>query len=133
RSGHRQARRRLGNDALYGGNDNDELVGDEGADLLGGGNGNDILEGGTGNDRMFGNAGIDTFVFEIADDSDTIMDFADNADRIDLTSYDFANANVAKSFAAQVGANVVFNFGAGDILTVNNITLAQLTGVDFIL
>jgi Ca2+-binding RTX toxin-like protein len=101
--------------------------------VLHGGTGNDQLEGGTGNDRMYGNAGADIFVFEIADDADTIMDFGGNVDKIDLTSYDFANVNVAKSFATQAGANVVFDFGAGDTLTVNNITLAQLTSVDFIL
>ena len=109
------------------------MNGDAGADRLFGGGGNDRLEGGTGNDVMFGGSGSDVFLFEHGDDRDAVRDFADGFDRVDLTDFNFTNANAAKVFATQVGANVVFDFGGGDVLTINNILMAQLTNVDFIL
>ena len=122
-----------GNDLAFGGTGNDDMVGGAGNDVLYGDAGNDIVEGGTGNDRMYGGLGLDTFVFEIAGARDIVADFKDGEDRIDLTAYDFANANAAKAFAVQSGAHVVFNFGAGDMLTVYNVALDNLTGVDFVL
>jgi serralysin len=122
-----------GNDWLSGGNGNDKLDGGAGADKLFGGAGGDKIESGTGNDQMFGGSGRDAFAFYHGNDQDSVKDFADNSDRIDLTSFNFANVNAAKSFASQSNSDVVFNFGSGDTLTIENITLSNLTSVDFIL
>ncbi len=122
-----------GNDTLYGEAGNDKIEGNAGADKLFGGAGVDLLESGIGNDQMTGGLGRDQFVYYRGDDRDRILDFADNVDHIDLTDFNFAGVSAAKSFATQSGANVVFNFGSGDTLTINNITLAQLTAPDFIL
>lgn len=122
-----------GNDKLHGGLGNDVLEGGAGADTMFGGAGIDKLESGTGNDIMFGGTGRDAFVFYRGDDRDVVRDFADNVDRIDLTSFNFANVAAAKSHATQVGSDVVFNFGAGDTVTINNITMNHLTSVDFLL
>lgn len=122
-----------GADRLFGGNGNDHLEGGFGADLLFGGGGADKLESGQGNDVMSGGAGRDSFVYYRGDDNDIVSDFVDNIDRIDLTAFNFSNARAAKSFASNVSGDVVFNFGNGDTLTIDNITLSQLTAVDFIL
>ena len=75
-----------GSDNLKGGLGDDLLVGDAGGDILaGGGVGNDLLEGGQGNDDLYGDAmgtvdggvgGIDTFSFDLTENSgsDTIHD-----------------------------------------------------------
>lgn len=74
-----------GNDTLLGEAGHDRLFGGEGSDTLDGGSGNDLLVGGEGDDRLTGGAGADTFVFTPDHGDDTITDFADGEDLIDLS------------------------------------------------
>ena len=113
-----------GNDTLEGGADNDTLDGDAGADILNGGTGDDVLTGGEG---------FDQFIFASDHQTARITDFEDGKDKINLAAYGFASALAAKAFAVQDGAGVVFTFAPGNVLTVDNMTLAQFTGADFIL
>ena len=75
-----------GDDSLFGGEGADRLFGGEGADTLDGGAGEDWLVGGEGNDTLTGGAGADTFVFTPNHGDDTITDFSDGEDLIDLSS-----------------------------------------------
>jgi endoglucanase len=75
----------LGDDRLYGQAGNDGLWGNEGNDLIWGDDGDDRIFGGLGNDILEGGAGADTFVFTIGEGSDTIKDFTNGVDRIQLT------------------------------------------------
>ena len=61
---------------------NDSLSGDGGDNMLGG------LEG---NDHLSGDAGDDTFVFAPSNGDDTISDFGDGSDKIDLSEFDLPN------------------------------------------
>ena len=125
-----------GADRLRGDGGNDDLNGDAGRDILLGGAGKDVLKGGTGNDRlrgeagndvMRGNAGKDTFVFGAGDDRDRIIDFQDDHDTLKLLpDLGVSNLRQALRHASEVSGNVVFDFGDGDILTVQNITIADL-------
>jgi Ca2+-binding RTX toxin-like protein len=89
-----------GSDLLYGEDGNDRLFGGFNADALFGGVGGDVLRGQFGVDRMRGDAGPDVFAFDAGDTGvgagrrDLILDFALDADRIDLGSID-AKAGVA--------------------------------------
>ena len=74
------------NDTLYGGADNDRLIGASGTDELFGGAGADALNGGAGDDTLTGGADADTFVFNDSFGDDTITDFTDGEDVIDLTA-----------------------------------------------
>ena len=67
-----------GDDSLEGGADDDMLLGEEG---------NDTLVGGTGDDWLAGGSGNDTFVFEAGHGNDTIQDFTDGEDMIDLSAF----------------------------------------------
>jgi serralysin len=83
----------LGNDTLSGGDGADSLRGDDGVDQLSGGSGNDWLLGGAGQDVLVGGSGADTFEFWHESHSphlrrDTIRDFEQGLDRIDLESID---------------------------------------------
>jgi Ca2+-binding RTX toxin-like protein len=106
-----------GNDVLWGNDGDDNLNGDAGDDNLQGGKGDDIINGGIGNDIikgydgddkiiggagfdiMMGGSGNDQFIFTNKLDSigsilnlneaDVILDFAKNADKIDLSALDF--------------------------------------------
>lgn len=89
-----------GKDVLIGGDGNDWLEGGLGNDTLDGGNGNDIITGGAGRDVMTGGAANDIFVFNPGDvgatpaRADTITDFGDGTDLIDLSAID---ADVTRS------------------------------------
>ena len=96
-----------GNDIIFGGGGNNTINGGEGNDLLVGGV-NDTIDGGAGDDTIFGaggrdtltgGAGANTFVYRNADDStsanvtkdaatfDTILDFKQGTDKIDLRGF----------------------------------------------
>jgi serralysin len=84
-----------GNDTLSGIGGSDTLFGDAGDDNIAGGAGNDLLIGGAGADELLGGADADSFVFTSVADSllgvaarDTIDDFQQGADHIDLSAID---------------------------------------------
>jgi len=62
-----------GNDVLSGGFGNDELQGESGNDQLDGGAGADILQGGQGNDILTGGADNDTYLWNLGDGNDIII------------------------------------------------------------
>ena len=74
-----------GNDSIDGGAGTDKLYGGEGNDTLIGGDDADTLNGGSGSDSLTGGAGDDMFVFNAGDGADTISDFTDGEDLIDLS------------------------------------------------
>ena len=96
--------RQGGNDYLQGNAGDDVLIGGVGNDRMVGGTGNDILSGGAGSDYLVGNEGADTFQFAAVSESqnqlssgtqqDTIVDFTQGQDRIDLSLID-ANVSLA--------------------------------------
>jgi serralysin len=107
-----------GTDTLYGGAQNDTLDGGAGDDELYGDDGDDDLDGGDGNDLLKGGAGEDTFVFRAGYDADIIVDFENNVDTLVFT--DLGNLSEIQAAASQVGSDVVFDFGDGDVLTVRD-------------
>ncbi len=73
-----------GDDALIGLRSNDILVGGGGSDNLSGSKGFDTLNGGLGNDNLVGGAGNDVFVLGAGLGVDTISDFGNGQDTIQL-------------------------------------------------
>ena len=63
-----------GEDYLFGEDGADTLFGDEGSDNLSGDAGEDVLIGGSGADVLVGGAGVDTYLFNLGDGVDTIVD-----------------------------------------------------------
>lgn len=76
-----------GNDTLNGGKGNDRLFGHAGTDNLIGGKGHDLLQGGKGKDTLHGNAGADIFVFGENSGTDTVQDFADGTDILQIADH----------------------------------------------
>ncbi|MEM1387472.1 MAG: LamG-like jellyroll fold domain-containing protein [Pseudomonadota bacterium] len=126
-----------GNDRLFGGQGNDFVHGGSGNDDLSGDAGFDTLVGGEGDDTLSGKFNADTFLFEEGFGRDVITDFeANNAfERIDLRGVSaITDANdLYSNHMFQVGADVEIRLLAGNVITVQNVTLADMQdGNDFI-
>ena len=121
-----------GGDTLYGGAGSDALIGGEGDDTLDGGADDDTLTGGTGNDTLTGGAGNDGFYYFPGHGNDTITDFTDGEDVINLTLFkditQFSDLSVS-----QDGADVVIDLSGqgGGTLTLENFALSDLDAADF--
>ena len=139
-----------GNDTLYGDAGNDTLSGHGDADTLDGGSGDDTLDGGAGEDTLIGGLGDDTlwgdycnpdatdkdtFVYAPGHGADTIKDFQDGLDRIDLSEFT-GISGFSDLTVRQNGDNVVIDFssqsGTGDSITLENFSTANLDAEDFI-
>jgi Ca2+-binding RTX toxin-like protein len=129
-----------GNDNLSGQNGNDILEGFTGTDILSGGWGADSLNGGSGTDQLTGGLGADTlvggseadsFMFRNGDGSDRVSDFVDNVDTLvfagGLWDGKMSVQTFVATYARDTGSSVTFDFGDGDVVTVNGAaSLAQL-------
>jgi serralysin len=115
-----------GNDRVNGLGGNDVLQGGSGKDTLTGGSGLDRLVGGSGADTLFGGAGADSFVFRPGDGTDRVSDFVDNVDTLVFASGHWDGVMSAETFvstyAKDMGSYIVFDFGNGDVVTVNGIS-----------
>ena len=74
------------NDVINGQGGNDYLSGLSGDDLLRGGYGDDIIVGGYGDVLLHGDYGDDFFVLNAGEGNDTIMDFTNGQDTIQISS-----------------------------------------------
>ena len=109
-----------------------QLTGNAVTNLLLGGAGNDRLNGKGGNDVLFGQSGTDTFVFERGTGGDVIGDFAIGQDMIEIAGIYTSFAQLQSRFV-QVGNNGAIDLGAGDIIVLHSVTMANLAAADFVL
>ena len=121
-----------GDDRLDGGEGDDVLFGDEGDDVLDGGAGNDTLAGGEGADRLTGGAGADVFVYGAGQGNDTIVDFTDGEDAIDLTGLigiaSFSDLSISADGSA---ALIDLTDHGGGTIRLENFAVADLDAEDF--
>jgi len=108
-----------GDDTIAGLRGNDILNGGDGSDILTGGKGFDTLNGGLGNDILIGGVGNDVFVLGAGLGIDTISDFTNGVDTVQLINgLTFGQLSI---FPGSDGALITVT-GRGDLL-------ASLTGV----
>ena len=112
-----------GADTIYGSRADNVLQSFGGRDKLLGRAGSDVLDAGSGSDFLSGGSGHDTFRFKKGNDRDTITDFEDGIDTIELVGLSLTSARDAMSHARKVGSDVVFDFGGGDVLRIEDSTL----------
>jgi serralysin len=126
---------RGGSDKLYGGAGNDRISGQAGNDRLYGEDGKDVLNGGAGNDALRGGAGADSFRFRDQWGADTVSDFQNGSDRIDLrgAGLSFNELSIAQRDADRDGrADDVVIKADGQSIALLNLK-ASLVGVsDFV-
>lgn len=120
-------------DRIYGGSGNDTIYGYAGNDQLDGGAGNDVLIGGVGDDRLFGWANADTFQFkyDANEGSDSIGDFTDGTDRIQLTNTG-GGVTFDDLVLTDVGADCRIDLAGGTSILIVGVGSAALDAGDFI-
>lgn len=123
-----------GDDRLRGFGGDDNFLGGAGDDLIRGDFGSDDIDGGTGNDELEGGVGNDKFIFKLGYEIDTITDFENDRDQIDLLDFGIDSLANAMGTYSQDGNDLVFSFNAGaDQLIIENFTTAQLSDDDFVM
>jgi len=117
-----------GEDLLQGGSGNDDLSGDAGDDVIEGGSGDDIITGGAGEDLLTGGAGADIFVFGASDGIDTVEDFVQGRDVVDLSGagVSFADLEITGAFDALI------TLSDGNTVTLLGVPGDSLTEADFV-
>ena len=121
-----------GDDTLYGSEGDDMLKGGPGADTLEGNSGDDILEGGAGADTMDGGIGFDTFVFDSGHGMDTITDFRNGTDLIDIRAFGLPGFDDL-SFASDAdGVTIDLTDNGGGTILLEGFDIANLDATDFL-
>lgn len=115
-----------GDDIVKLGSGDDYVKSGGGADILYGGSGDDRFDAGSGDDIIYGGSGADSFHYDFGEGFDTIKDFEDDIDIIQLDNSGYADIAEAMTHATQVDDDVVLDFGNGDGLTIENATLSQV-------
>jgi Ca2+-binding RTX toxin-like protein len=90
---------------INGGAGNDFLLGSQSRDYIEGGSGNDRIIGGPGDDTLVGGTGADVFIYDDNPGDDRILDFTPGTDKINLSAYGIAAANVTTK-SIETGAEV---------------------------
>ncbi len=109
-----------------------DLKGGKGDNALFGFGGRDHLDGGSGDDRLTGGGGKDLFVFENDHGKDTVTDFENGKDHIEV--HDFGASETARyvvDHAIQKGADVILRIGS-DRMVLEDFRLGQLSTDDFL-
>ena len=121
-----------GDDVLMAGEDDDMVEGGAGNDLLMGEEGDDTIDGGADDDTMWGGSGADSFVFQAGHGTDTIKDFTDGDDTIDLSAFT-SITGFSDLTTTQSGDDTVIDLsthGGGEI-TLEDFTSTDLDTADF--
>ena len=136
-----------GNEFLYGWQGDDTLRGGAGNDFIIGGQGDDTIVGGAGNDTLYGDGlrgddtyydgtptgetDKDTFVYAPGGGKDTIEDFNNGEDVIDLQAFT-GISGFSDIVARQYGSEVVIDFSGGNWIRLSNFDLDDLDARDFV-
>jgi 5'-nucleotidase / UDP-sugar diphosphatase len=122
-----------GNDTLRGGSGNDILLGNRGKDLLSGGEGDDFLSGGLGADTLEGGAGSDRFVIRPRFGAETILDFEDGIDFLQLEELRFDRLTIAQGTGAAINDTLITTtFGDRLLATLIGVQASTITRADFV-
>ena len=74
-----------------------------------------------------GGTKADVFVYSRAFGADIVTDFSVSEDKLDLRSLGIASTVELLPFARNNGASLVLNFGTGNMITIGNAQVAQVT------
>ncbi|MBL0371034.1 hypothetical protein JJB09_03250 [Rhizobium sp. KVB221] len=109
------------------------IAGNKGDNILKGLGGDDLLNGGAGRDILIGGGGADHFQFQKGNGIDTIRDFANMSDIIDVSGFARVTSFAALKPLIEVhGQDVWVDFGRGDRLILQNTGRNEIDAGDFV-
>ncbi len=121
------------NDTITGDSGDNWLYGLDGDDIVNGGAGADVIFGNGGSDTLSGGSGADVFYFVATDTGiDTITDFENDVDILNLQHFQFSSAQDVLDAASSSGADTVIDLGAGTSIVLQNFALANFNETDFL-
>ena len=122
------------NDAndLQGLDGDDEIQGSGGDDRLLGQAGADRLHGGEGADRLYGNEGGDTFIFGVGHGDDSILDFTNDEDQIDLSAFSLSGFDELTITSILDSVEIDLTDHGGGTILLQNFDVANLDAADFL-
>ena len=122
-----------GDDLLMGGPGDDRIYGGIGNDTLEGGPGNDQLRGGPDDDTLDGGEGDDAFIIAAGGGNDTILDFGNEEDRIDLTAFsELQSLEDLNMQQQETGAVIDLSAQGGGTVTLQGFEMADLMDAHFV-
>ena len=113
----------------------DILTGDDGDNVINGSHGDDLIRGDDGDDTLTGGAGADTFEFHHSTsdvDQDVITDFEIGVDKIDLDNTRFDSWDDVQDHWQQVGNDAVIYTTNDTTVTLEDVSIFDLSEDDFI-
>lgn len=114
------------------GQGNIKLTGNDLGNRLTGNDGNNRIAGGMGDDMLIGDKGADIFVFKTGYAQDTIKDFQNGIDRIDVSDWaGMDNMQDIKQHLTVDGDDLVITIGTDELVLLNT-SKAELNVADFI-
>jgi Ca2+-binding RTX toxin-like protein len=117
-----------GRDLIVGTGGANTLIANAGIDRLIGNGGNDRLDGGRGNDVLTGGSGADRFVFAGNWGTDTITDFQNGLDHIEIET---GSSGQAQLSIVDAGADVRVSF-LNTVILIKNVAHTAIEASDFI-
>jgi len=123
---------------IFGSGLDDILIGDANDNIFLGNGGDDYLDGGLGNDTLIGGAGVDSFGFSVENGQADVISGFFTANEV-IYIYDTFGGesgptdfnDLIANYASDAGANVIFDFGGGNTLTIVGHNLADLDASNF--
>ena len=116
------------------GSGNAFATGNSGNNIITANAGTDTLTTGGGNDILIAGTGADTFVPTVQANSTTwIEGFNSSLDTINLSAYGFSSFTAVQGAMTQSGSNVGINLGNGQLLMLQNQSLANVMASNVIL
>ena len=126
-------------ESIHGSNGNDTLAGHAtGGAKLYGGRGNDTIKSAAGSDRLYGGPGSDHFVFSPGAGTDTVVDFGDGADRIDVSALGVAGYAAIRSriteepWQGETSTKIDLGTSGGGIVALYDVRRSSIDASDFV-
>ncbi|WP_263615891.1 calcium-binding protein [Phaeobacter italicus] len=114
-------------DKIIGSGGGETIWGSADSDVIDAKEGDDVLDGGTGDDVLTGGAGADTFYFAFNDGENTVTDFTDGVDLLQLetSATDIADLSITQ---VDTDAHIITD---STTIILSNFTATNLTNADF--
>ena len=119
-----------GDDRLFGKGGNDDLRGQDGDDVLNGAKGKDLLNGGSGDDILVGGGNADMIIFDgtVFEGSDTIRDFKNGTDSLQISGTSFDDLKIQKTGG---GSDTRITLDSGTEILLEGVSKSQIDAGDF--